>query len=92
MNLGSFDDARAAAEQVLKLKVGQVPLPPAPKPRRKRGEGRKPRVGKKAAPEAARRAALRNLPLVAATALVRVEVGSEAAAGAVVVPCYLMPE
>ena len=56
-NLGSFTSARAAAEQLVQFYLGDVPEPASPKPRAKRGEGRKPRQSKGSAikkPRAAR--------------------------------------
>jgi hypothetical protein len=45
-NLGSFNHPRDAAGRVLDHILGE-PLPPSPKPRNKRGAGRKPRVSLK---------------------------------------------
>ena len=45
-NLGLFKQPRDAAERVLQHILG-VPPPPSPKPRNKRGEGRKPRLSLK---------------------------------------------
>ena len=42
-SLGMFDDPQLAAKEVLWFKIGVVQLPPTPKPRNKRGAGRKPR-------------------------------------------------
>ena len=42
--LGSFPTKERAAEKVLHFKLGNVPVPPTPKKRRARGEGRAPRV------------------------------------------------
>ena len=58
--LGSFDTKEEAAEAILSLAYEGLPLPPTPKARGKRGEGRQPRVRAKR-PRAAR-------PLAAAVA------------------------
>ena len=43
-NLGSFFDPRDAAERIIAYIIGSEPLPPSPKPRNKRGQGRQPRT------------------------------------------------
>ena len=50
-SLGLFDSPRDAAERVFQYHAGWKALPPAPAPRNKRGQGKKKRIGKKAAPE-----------------------------------------
>ena len=43
-HLGSFDTPEEAAEEIISFLCSQRPLPPSPKQRNKRGEGRAPRI------------------------------------------------
>ena len=90
-NLGTFATAREAAGRIIHHRAGTMPLlPPSPKPRNKRGEGRQPR-SKRARAEAVRIAALHALPRAAAVPMPVIEIGSAPPSGAIVVPCYPLP-
>ena len=89
-SLGLFATAREAAGRILEHRAGTKPLPPSPKARRKRGEGRQPR-SKRARAELARIATLHALPKAEAVPMPVIEVGSAPPSGAIVVPCYPMP-
>ena len=92
--LGSFDTKEEAANEILSLAYEGLPLPPTPKARGKRGQGRQPRVRAKR-PRAARPLAAAVAPILASAGrpLVHVEAvaGLDAVAPTVVAEAVAWP-
>ena len=85
-HLGSFSSAREAARKILFWRLGIEQLPPSPKPRNKRGAGRKPRSrSQMKLVQHAKRVAHKHVePCIRAMVL---DVSSSVPADSIVVPC-----
>ena len=85
-HLGSFSSAREAARKILYWRLGIEQLPPSPKPRNKRGAGRKPRSRSQTKlVQHAKRVAHKHVePCIRAMVL---DVSSSVPADSIVVPC-----
>ena len=88
-SLGLFDSPRAAALEIILFKIGSTPLPPSPKSRKKRGEGRKPRQRRliRSGSSPAALPAARIAPVSVLSEQLELQVDERPPEGTIVVPC-----